>query len=293
VTSWDPDVEQPQKNYDMGRSYVSCVSEKTGYDKGCTDGFAKKDMGECRMDILDSEMGYMGWYGSESYGLTWKVRGLCVDLSNLEIFDSVNVYGDIMNSEIHHMYFGIYSFGHQGGVWTNNKVHDNVQYGFDPHDDSDFITISDNEVYNNGNHGIIASKRCNDLTITNNHVHDHTGEIAAGIFLHRSSDDAVISGNIVENVPDAGIAIMESFGLRVYRNTFTNTKYGVRISVGGSNNEIYDNTFEAASKYGFFTYEGSDLPFTDSNGRPKHNVFINNDVLDTTQGIKLGEADDT
>lgn len=36
----------------------------------------------------------------------------------------------------------------------------NIQYGFDPHDDSDFLNIHDNTVYNNGNHGIIASKRC-------------------------------------------------------------------------------------------------------------------------------------
>ena len=32
-------------------------------------------------------------------------------------------------------------------------MHDNVQYGFDPHDDSDYLTIADNKVYGNGNHG--------------------------------------------------------------------------------------------------------------------------------------------
>ena len=37
-------------------------------------GRAKKNMGEARMDIEDSEMGYLGYHGSESYGLTWKVR---------------------------------------------------------------------------------------------------------------------------------------------------------------------------------------------------------------------------
>ena len=30
-------------------------------------------MREARMDIEDSEMGYLGYHGSESYGLTWKV----------------------------------------------------------------------------------------------------------------------------------------------------------------------------------------------------------------------------
>ena len=41
----------------------------------------------------------------------------------------MNVYGDIQGSDIHHMYYGMYSYGHQGGVWTDNLMHDNVKYG--------------------------------------------------------------------------------------------------------------------------------------------------------------------
>ena len=44
-------------------------------------------------------------------------------------------------------------------------MHDNSGYGFDPHDDSDFLTIHDNEVYDNVLHGIIASRRCNGVSI--------------------------------------------------------------------------------------------------------------------------------
>ena len=98
-------------------------------------------------------MGNLGWFDSESYGLTWKVRGFCKDLSNPEVFDEVQVYGDIQNSDIYGMYNGLYSYGHEGGVWTGNKMHDNIQYGFDPHDDSDRLTIANNIVYGNGNHG--------------------------------------------------------------------------------------------------------------------------------------------
>ena len=79
--------------------------------------------------------------------------------------DEVNVYGNIYDSDIHHNHFGVYTYGHQQGDWRRNKMHDNTAYGFDPHDDSDFLTIHDNEVYNNGNHGIIASKRCNGVSI--------------------------------------------------------------------------------------------------------------------------------
>lgn len=43
-------------------------------------------------------------------------------------------------------YFGHYSYGHQGGRWKKNKVHNNIGYGFDPHDDSDHLLIKENEV---------------------------------------------------------------------------------------------------------------------------------------------------
>lgn len=70
-------------------------------------------------------------------------------------------------------------------------MHNNIEYGFDPHDDSDFLNIHDNEVYDNGNHGIIASKRCNGVSIQNNTVY---GGGQAGLFLHRSTDDAIVKG---------------------------------------------------------------------------------------------------
>ena len=104
-------------------------------------------------------MGNLGFFDAESYGLTWKVRGMCKELGddglplNHDIFKDHNVYGDIMGSEIYGMYYGHYSYGHQGGVWTNNKMHDNILYGFDPHDDSDDLEIAFNEVWGNGNHG--------------------------------------------------------------------------------------------------------------------------------------------
>lgn len=39
-----------------------------------------------------------------------QVRGLCVDLSNLDIFDRVSVYGDITDCDIHHMWYGMYRY---------------------------------------------------------------------------------------------------------------------------------------------------------------------------------------
>lgn len=37
------------------------------------DGVAQKNMGLCRMDIMYSVLGYLGYDATESYGITWKV----------------------------------------------------------------------------------------------------------------------------------------------------------------------------------------------------------------------------
>lgn len=46
---------------------------------------------------------------------------------------------------------------------------------------------------------------------------------------------------------DAGLAILESFDAEIYENSFTNVKYGIRISLGGGNNDVHDNVFDTCS----------------------------------------------
>ncbi|CAM9200699.1 unnamed protein product [Ectocarpus fasciculatus] len=292
VTSWDTDEgkERVLSDVNKGRSFINCVTQFDDSDKWSCSGRSNKEKGTCRMDIIDSTMGNMGYYDAESYGLTWKVRGLCTDLSNVEIMDDHNVYGDIINSEIYGMYYGMYSYGHQGGVWTDNIMRDNILYGFDPHDDSDYLTIARNTVYGNGNHGIIASKRCNNVEIYDNDVYD--GD-QVGIFLHRSSDDAKVYNNRIWNNGDAGIALMESFNADIYDNTIENCKYGIRLSVGSADNDIHDNTFDSSSTYGLYTYQGSDDPYVSgNNGRVKDNSFDSNVISNTDVATKIKQGDD-
>eukprot|EP00904_Undaria_pinnatifida_P009109 jgi/Undpi1/5328/HiC_scaffold_2.g00609.m1 len=292
VFAWDTSTNAPDKDEDDGRSYISAVSEVITDDSQTCNGRAKKNMGEARMDIEDSEMGYLGYHGSESYGLTWKVRGFCVDKSNHEVFDDVNVYGNIYDSDIHHNNFGVYTYGHQQGDWRRNKMHDNSGYGFDPHDDSDFLTIHDNEVYDNGYHGIIASKRCNGVSIQGNEVYGGASS-SAGIFLHRSSDDAIVKGNYVHDNGDAGLAMMESFNADVSDNIFENNKYGVRFSVGCGRNVFSKNVITGSAKYNTYSYLGSDAPDVVESGRSQDNEFHDNHIIGGVESIKLMDADGT
>lgn len=63
----------------LGSSYIAPSCKRLPYllqvleeDQTC-EGAAQKDMGECRMDMVESEMGYLGYDATESYGITWKV----------------------------------------------------------------------------------------------------------------------------------------------------------------------------------------------------------------------------
>lgn len=53
--------------------------------------------------------------------------------------------------------------------------------------------------------------------------------------------------NYVHDNGDAGIALMESFGADIHDNKIENCKYGIRLSLGSGNNDIYDNTFDSSS----------------------------------------------
>ena len=81
VFAWDTDKNAVDEDEDDGRSYISAVSEMILDDNETCNGRAKSNMGEARMDIEDSEMGFLGFHDGESYGLTWKV----MDENNLSL----------------------------------------------------------------------------------------------------------------------------------------------------------------------------------------------------------------
>ena len=269
VISWDDAIDGPDEDYENGRSYVNCLSEMTTGET-CK-GFAKNDMGECRMDIFNTEMSYLGYHASESWGVTYKTRGFCVDKSNPEIFDSVKVYGDIKNSKIHHNYYGHYSFGQFGGNWTGNEVHSNVVYGFDPHDYSRNLTINDNIVYNNGLHGIIASKWCSHVTIINNTV--STSDV--GIFLHSLGDYAIVKNNTVTECR-VGIGFFESSHGLIDGNKIIDNEIGIRFSAGSMDNLATNNIIRESLDWDIFSFEGSEPVVELENGRPSDNIISDN-----------------
>ncbi|WP_320152098.1 right-handed parallel beta-helix repeat-containing protein [uncultured Tolumonas sp.] len=268
VLSWDEAVEGPDTDYTTAnRAYIRVRS-----------GAADK---QSRMDVTGSDIGYLGYYASESYGLTWKVSGTLND---------VRVYGNILNSRIHNNYFGVFTYGAYGMMISGNEFDHNVKYGLDPHDDSDYLTITSNTSHHNGDHGIICSQRCNNLVIRYNTSYSNAGH---GIMLHRSVDYSLVENNQVFDNEDTGIALFESNNNIIRGNIVQGNKTGIRLSVGSSYNSFQGNMIFGNTDNAIYTYQGSDEPARVGNdGINRENVWSQNDITATGAYIlKLSATD--
>jgi parallel beta-helix repeat protein len=206
VTSWNERVNRPDTFLRNGRPFVS-------YSEGS------------RLDIVRSEISYLGWDATSAYGLDWRSRAT----------------GSVLDSEIHHNFFGLYSYEAVGLEVRNNVVRDNVFYGIDPHDFSSGLTITDNEVYGNGSHGIILSHGVTNSVVRNNHSHDNG---ANGIVMDFESNGNVVADNLVEHNQGDGIVILGSSRTLVSGNTVRHNRVGIRVNQVSAGNSLTENRLE-------------------------------------------------
>jgi parallel beta-helix repeat protein len=299
VTSWDAAYGAPDTdlavapNGSGGRSYIAARTvltkgRSTAAATACDVGGGSQEPYESRMNVINSEIGYLGYDAAESYGIAWKVyyKVNAADPGDApppgrQLYALADVFGDATGSTFHHNYFGSYTFGAYCMRWIGNTFANNIQYGLDPHDDSDFLTISGNTFRDNGNHGLICSVECDHLVITNNQSYGNQH----GIMVHRNSNDARIEGNTSRDNRGAGIAIFDSHDALVRNNTVANNgEAAIRLSVGSSRNLIENNNLTGLAANGIgagyvlSTYKGNDLP-TLGDGLPKDNTFRGNRLV--------------
>lgn len=231
VTTWDPQLNDYDRNYKDGRSHIR--------------------VNNARMDVVNSEIAFLGQpatraSGGGVYGLAWRIE-------TSSKFGKELVTGRFENNKVHDNYFGFYSFGATNMVIRNNEVFSNVQYGFDPHDDSNNFIMEDNYAHDNGNHGIIFSRRCfNNIIRRNRSVNNRLH----GIMLDRESDNNSIYDNILDGNTD-GVIIWRSSNNLVYNNQLNNNKRGVLLQRSSASNIVHDNQINGSTQYGVYIYEGS------------------------------------
>lgn len=264
VHSWNTPAGTVDTTVDKGRSYLVAL-----------DG--------ARMDILNSEMSYLGWYEpnpntmagigkGEPSGLAWKRRATTTRPES-------GPTGNIINSLIHHNYYGNYTWQAYNMTMTGNKVYANHYYGFDPHDDSINLEIAYNEFYSNKAHGLILSRYCVNNKIHHNKSYNNGKH---GFMLDRGTNNNEFYANEAHNNGEDGLAISQSSNNLVRDNVFrNNTRYGIRLSAKYDSGDVYDGlTIDNSFENNLVEANGRDGIFMEA--RSDRNTFVGNTVRNNT-----------
>lgn len=248
IYSWDGAA--PDTNYSNGRAYILAKYAAT-------------------LTVRNADIGYLGSADGESYGLAWRD-----DDGDGNVLRT-RVTGEVINSKIHHNYYGIYTYQAQHMVFRGNEFYNNVRYGFDPHDYTHHVVVENNLAYNNGAHGFIISRGCNNFIFRNNKSYNNSdpgSNLAHGFMFDPGGADidkpqVSSSHNLLENNEAYG---NEGYGMRllgsgdneIRNNYFHDNDMGMSIdgaAVASSttNNVIWNNRFEGNTKYGIFVREAN------------------------------------
>lgn len=278
ITSWNTatnNYASPGSDGKTPRAYIVAKGGATG-----------------KMNIVKCHCAYLGYTGIGHHGLDY--------------------YGSdgsvVQDSEIDHNWRAFYSSGVGGLKFERNIVHDNIEYGVDPHSGTHDMDITNNKVYNN-NHGIICSEKCSKIHIEKNEIYNNKRD---GIFLDAGSTNSIIANNIIRD-EDTAITFPSLSNSQIYGNTITNSLYGIRIhqQVGDSrcggtgclsvNNYVHHNGIKASS-IGIWILQGASSNIISSNtidvsngnrgivvdgSKTNGNVFSDNHISNAEYSIRL------
>jgi parallel beta-helix repeat protein len=254
ITSWDPTT-----NY-----YAITNGSRTGSDVfifGAPRPVIEVDTDATTpSEITNSEIAYLGFEAGKH-----------------KADSGLSFYGGdgsiLRNDNIHHVYFGLYTFGVGHMIIENNIIRNSGHYGLDPHTGTHDMIIRNNLVYDNNGSGIICSLNCYNILIENNKVHDNAEN---GIDFSRNMTKSIARNNIVYNEP-SGIFVSQSHNNQIYNNTISKSGSGIEVGPGSSNNKIVGNTISNSIKEAILIISDSSM-----------NTFASNKIVSSTpQGLKI------
>lgn len=247
VYSWNTTFNQVDENYSNGRAYILAKLDAT-------------------LTIRNADIGYLGSADGESYGIAW--RDVNADATPDQL--RTRVTGEVINSKIHHNYYGIYTYQAQNMTFRGNEFYSNIRYGFDPHDYTHHVLVENNLAYNNGAHGFIISRGCNHFIFRNNKSYnnfDPGSNLAHGFMLDPggsgiskpqvSSANNLLENNEAYNNEGYGLRMLGSGDNEIRNNYFHHNDTGISVDGDGvdsvtTNNIIQGNRFEENTRSGIF-----------------------------------------
>jgi fibronectin type 3 domain-containing protein len=158
ITSWDTNANGPNSNSLASiRAYILARSSLS------TNGVTAQNS---RIDVTNSELCFLGsGTNSDDYGVAWKVSG--VDPDPAADTNGVQVFGNVVNSQLHDNYIGAYTVGAYGMQWLNNGLYNNAKYGLDLQNFSDNALIQGNTFSNNLTDPFLLADSFNNVLATN------------------------------------------------------------------------------------------------------------------------------
>jgi mannuronan 5-epimerase len=247
ITSWDPTTN----------NYAITNGSRTGSDVfifGAPRPVIEVDTDATPTDITNSEIAYLGFEAGKH-----------------KADSGLSFYGGdgsiLRNDNIHHLYFGLYTFGVGHMIIENSIIRNSGHYGLDPHTGTHDMIIRNNIVYDNNGSGIICSLNCYNILIENNKVHDNAEN---GIDFSRNMTKSIARNNIVYNEP-SDIFVSQSHNNQIFNHTISKSGNGVQVGSGSSNNKIFGNTIDYAIREAILLDSGSSV-----------NTFASNKIVSNT-----------
>jgi parallel beta-helix repeat protein len=211
---------------------------RNGYDDDYEDGrsFVLARDG-ARMDVARSELSYLGYDASESYGVSWRLAGTT---------------GEIIDNSFGHNYYGLYTNAAGRLIIRGNEVHHSVRYGIDPHTRTNRLLIENNVAHHNGKHGIILAEGCSDGIVRNNVVYENA---LHGIVIYQNSNNNLVEGNVAFRNGNQGINVNDASHNIVRGNTvYENREDGIGVQRTAADNLVSGNRIVANGQDGIALY---------------------------------------
>lgn len=258
ITSWDESLGEPDEAYEDGRAYILA-------------------RGAATLNFDNSNVGYLGWSDGESYGVSWR------DVNDEAAPDVLRsrVTGTVTGTTFHHNYYGIYTHQASHMIFRNNVFHNNIRYGFDPHDYTHDVIVEDNVAFENGSHGFIISRGCFNFTFRRNvsfNNHDPGTNLAHGFMLDPGSPnspvpqaptiDSLLEDNEAFGNEGYGLRIRGSHKNTIRKNNFHHNYQGIVLDSGSLSNVVQENLIVGNLVNGIYLRGSAD----------------NNEILDNTVG---------
>jgi len=152
------------------------------------------------------------------------------------------------------------------------RLDHNTGYGFDPHDDSDYLVIENNNVHHNGTHGTSPRSADNNITFGTT----PPGIMAAtGIMLHRYCDDGLIENTAASTTAIRHRPLRQLPHRGPGQYVPLQLHAGIRCSVGASDNLIISND-RLRGQLRTLSVQGIDAPKLGGRRHCKRNQYVNN-----------------